>query len=151
MNKIIDKPMFEVFILTKQSFYKEDLGEGVAAPLRVGRLNQTEEMSDDLIYKNRKVINTMFGTKPFIPRVEMRAFIEGYGKAYLVIDVFNHEAAQFLKKYTVRTQPNNLTITDLSDLWKSIKEILEADTDTTLIELVETLTTAENFTCEIVG
>ena len=117
--------------LPKQKVFKEDNGEPSEVPYRLGRL-------DGELYKNRKVINTMYGEEEFIPEIKIYISIITEVKGYMLINILNAETKSCAKQILVKTQPNEMTITDLNALYSEVVYLLEDDTKT-VIDLIELL------------
>lgn len=117
--------------LPKQKVFKEDNGEPSEVPYRLGRL-------DGELYKNRKVINTMYGEEEFIPEIKIYISIITDVKGYMLINILNAETKSCAKQILVKTQPNEMTITDLNALYSEVVYLLEDDTKT-VIDLIELL------------
>lgn len=124
-DKIID------VILDKQICFKEEDGDPSPSQKRHGRLN------NDVIYKNRKVINTRYDKVPFVSRIQV--FFNAYdnNKSVLNIDMYNYETRCLFKKFTIRSSQNKYSIDDMKLLVDGLKTILESEDDKKLISIIE--------------
>ena len=119
-------------VLPKQQCFKIDDGEKSEVPLRLGRIN-----SD--LYKNRKVITTINGEKSFIPKVEL--FVETLtdDKCYILLNIIDYETDIAVKQFTIRSQPNNLSISEMKTIYDEIVTYLNSDSNEILNDLISYL------------
>lgn len=122
-DKIID------IILDKQMCFKEEDGDPTPSQKRHGRV--------DVIYKDRKVINTRYGEQPFVSRIQV--FFNAYenNKSVLTIDMYNYETGCLFKKFTIRSSENKYSIEDMKSISDGIKEILLSEDKEKLISTIE--------------
>lgn len=136
MNKDVENILnksIPVFVkkLPKQKVFKEDNGEPSEVPYRLGRLN-------DELYRNRKVINTIYGEEEFIPEIRVYVNIITDYKGYITIDILNSETRNCIKQIIIRSQPNNMSINSLKEIYDEIVELLN-DTTKEVVDLIELL------------
>lgn len=122
-DKIID------VILDKEVCFKEEDGEESPSQKRHGKI--------DVIYKNRKVINTRYGQTPFVSRIQVFFNCYENNKSILTIDMYNFETTCLFKKFTIRSSQNSYSISDMKDIVDGIKDILDGDSNEKLISLIE--------------
>lgn len=117
-------------IFPKQKCFKETNGETSEVPLRLGRLTTD-------LYRNRTVINTIYGDKPFVPRIEI--YVEFFTdiKGYMTINIINDETKTTAKQIVIRTQPNNMTIKALKNLYDEIMVVLDKYENEAVVKLIE--------------
>lgn len=129
-------------ILPKQVCYKVENGESSETPLRLGRLS-------DELYRNRNVITTIYGEEAFTPRVEVKTLVHTDDKCYIIITISNNETKTTVKQITLRSQPNNLTISDMKETYDEIIDLLNKETDTGFIDLIDLLRNKKSDNIEI--
>ena len=132
-------------VLPKEIIYKEDKGTGELARLRHGVLD------DEMIYQNRKVINTRNGQYETLPRVVIyfRAFTDS--DSVIIIDIFDHESKNLLKKFTIKSSNNDFSISDMKTLIEEIKTLIQNDDENKVITLIELIRNKDNLIYEEVA
>lgn len=131
-----DKSTVFVKILPKQTVYKVENGESSSVPLRLGRL-------DKELYRNQKVINTLYGENSFIPKIEVQTNINTDDNANIVINISNYETRTMVKQLIIRTQVNNMDLSKLKIIYDEIINILNSNSNTEVIELIELIRNKE--------
>lgn len=118
-------------VLPKQKCYKVKNGDSSEVPLRLGRL-------DSELYRNKSVINTIYGEQEFIPKIDI--FVNTYtdDKSYITINIINDETKVTAKQIIIRSQPNKLTLSTFKNLYDEIILLLDTETDA-VIKLIELL------------
>ena len=124
-NKVLD------ITLDKEKCFKEENGEPSPAQKRHGRLD------NDVIYKDRKVINTRYGELPFVSRVKVFFDTFENEKSVLTIDLYNFETKCLFKKFTIRSSQNDYSINDMKSIFNGVKNILTGNDDEKLISLIQ--------------
>jgi len=127
----------EKYTLTYQSCYKVTKGEGIEPPLRLGRLDE------ELVYRNQKCINTIYGENKFIPLVTVEVIDNEINKYSLNVTISDKTNKQTLKQFVIRTQVNNLELSDIKEHYDKIKTILDENNENTLITLIEYIRNSE--------
>ena len=126
---------YYVKVLPKQICYKVENGIASNVPLRLGRLN------DDL-YRDRKVINTIYGEQIFRPKVEIKTLTPTDKKSYIIVTIFNNDTNVTVKEFVIRAQQNKLTLMEMKDIYDKIVSSLEDNK--TIIEVIELITSLKN-------
>lgn len=126
---------YYVKVLPKQICYKVENGIASNVPLRLGRLN------DDL-YRDRKVINTIYGEQIFRPKVEIKTLTPTDKKSYIIVTIFNNDTNVTVKEFVIRAQQNKLTLMEMKDIYDKIVSSLESNK--TIIEIIELITSLKN-------
>ena len=126
---------YYVKVLPKQICYKIENGIASNVPLRLGRLN-------DSLYRDRKVINTIYGEQAFRPKVEIKTLTPTDKKSYIIITIFNNDTNVTVKEFVIRAQQNKLTLIEMKDIYDEIVSSLEDNK--TIIEIIELITSLKN-------
>lgn len=131
-----DKSTVFVKILPKQTVYKVENGESSPVPLRLGKL-------DKELYRNQKVINTLYGENLFIPKIEVQTNINTDDNANIIINISNYETRTMVKQIVIRTQVNNMDLSKLKIIYDEIINVLNSNSNTEVIELIELIRNKE--------
>ena len=126
---------YYVKVLPKQICYKVENGIASNVPLRLGRLN-------DNLYRDRKVINTIYGEQIFRPKVEIKTLTPTDKKSYIIVTIFNNDTNVTVKEFVIRAQQNKLTLMEMKDIYDKIVSSLEDNK--TIIEVIELITSLKN-------
>lgn len=126
---------YYVKVLPKQICYKVKNGIASNVPLRLGRLN-------DNLYRDRKVINTIYGEQIFRPKVEIKTLTPTDKKSYIIVTIFNNDTNVTVKEFVIRAQQNKLTLMEMKDIYDKIVSSLEDNK--TIIEVIELITSLKN-------
>ena len=124
-------------ILPKQLCYKVEDGEASEVPLRLGILT-------DKLYRNRNVISTIYGEEPFVPKVEVKVFTHTDNKCYIIVTISNYETRTTVKQIVIRSQPNSLSLKEMKKIHSDLIDILEIDSETNIIDLIEFIRNIKN-------
>ncbi len=125
-----DTPIFYK-ILPKQVVYKEENGEPSEAPYRLGRL-------DTELYRNKKVINTIYGKDAFVPKITIYVNVVNDDKGYILINILNAETNTCVKQIMIRSQHNNMSLDSLKELYDEIITLIN-DKTKLVIDLITLL------------
>ena len=138
---MLNKEQLYIKVLNKQSLYKEENGEVFETPLRLGRL-------DSELYRDRDVITCIEGQNMFIPKVSVEVITHADDKSYIIIDIYNYETRTVIKQLVIRSQENNLSLAEFKEVYDKIIDILESESSTELVDLIEMLRSTKNLKFE---
>lgn len=138
---MLDKNNIFMKVLQKQSLYKEENGESSETPLRLGRL-------DSELYRNKDVITCVEGQRLFVPTVSVETLTYTDTKSYITINISNYETRCTVKQIIIRSQENNLSLLEFKELYDKIIDILNSESMTELVDLIEMLRSTENLRIE---
>lgn len=118
--------------LPKQIVFFEADGGPSPELLRLGRLNSE-------LYKNRIYLTTIYGKQPFVPTITIFVETEADDKCFIIISIINKETKTTAKQLVIKSQKNNLSLKEMSDIYDEIINVIEADGTDQAINLIKLL------------
>lgn len=137
MQDIKNNKYFYCKDLPKQTVFFEEDGEESAELLRLGRLN-TE------LYRNRTCITTIYGKQAFVPTINITVETDTNDKCFIIINIINKETKTTAKQLIIKSQKNNLPLTEMAKLYDEIINIVEAEGNEQVVTLIKTLRKKED-------